>query len=144
MSKELEALQKLRDLVENLTRIDYMPTDLRNEVKELLIESYENSNGYFSQIAEALNELEDAKHNYEAMVEKFNNVVAYATKIQKELNELNKRNEPMKVLAEKHYVGFGYFKCPKCGVTISPLKIGEARYNYCPDCGKALDWSDEK
>ena len=96
MSKELEALQKLRDLVENLTRIDYVPTDLRNEVKELLIESYENSNGYFSQIAEALNELEDAKHNYEAMVEKFNNVVAYATKIQKELNELNKRNEPMR------------------------------------------------
>ena len=69
MSKELEALQKLRDLVENLTRIDYVPTDLRNEVKELLINSYEDSNGYFSQIEKALNELEDAKHNYKAWKE---------------------------------------------------------------------------
>ena len=54
MSKELEVLHKLRDLVENLTRIDYVPTDLRNEVKELLINSYEDSNGYFSQIEKAL------------------------------------------------------------------------------------------
>ena len=54
MNKEFEALQKLRDLVENLTRIDYVPTDLRNEVKELLIYSYEASNGYFSQIEKAL------------------------------------------------------------------------------------------
>ena len=50
MNKELEALQKLRHLFENLTRI----TALRNEVKELLIYSYEASNGYFSQIEKAL------------------------------------------------------------------------------------------
>ena len=61
MSKELEALQKLRDLVEYLTRVDFVPTDLRNEVKELLIKSYEDSNGLFSQIEEALNELEKAR-----------------------------------------------------------------------------------
>lgn len=54
MNKGLEALQKLRDLVEYLTRIDYVPSDLRNEVKELLIKSYKDSNGYFSQIEEAL------------------------------------------------------------------------------------------
>ena len=54
MSKELEALQKLRDLVEHLTRIDYVSTDLRNEVKELLINNYKDSNGYFAQIEEAL------------------------------------------------------------------------------------------
>ena len=58
MSKELEALQKLRDLVENLTRIDYVPTDLRDEVKALLINSYEDSNGYFSQIEKALTKLD--------------------------------------------------------------------------------------
>ena len=132
MSKELEALQKLRDLVENLTRIDYMPTELRNEVKELLINSYANSNGYFSQIAEALNELEDAKHNYEAMVEKFNNVVAYATKIQKELNELNKRNEPMKPIKQNDSFGL----CPIC-------KTDLGRTNYCETCGQRLDWSDK-
>ena len=61
MTKELEALQKLRDLVENLTRIDYVPTDLRNEVKELLINSYQESNGYFSQIEQALKRNEPIK-----------------------------------------------------------------------------------
>ena len=65
MSKELEALQKLRDLVENLTRIDYMPTELRNEVKELLIKSYEDSNGYFSRIEEALKLNEPMRPIYE-------------------------------------------------------------------------------
>ncbi len=61
MSKGLEALQKLRDLVEYLTRIDYVPTDLRDEVKELLIKSYKDSNGYFSQIEEALKRNEPMK-----------------------------------------------------------------------------------
>ena len=61
MSKELEALQKLRGLVEYLTRIDYVPTELRNEVKELLIKSYEDSNGYFSRIEEALKRNEPMK-----------------------------------------------------------------------------------
>ena len=61
MSKELEALRRLRDLVENLTRIDYVPIDLRNEVKELLIKSYKDSNGYFSQIEEALKRNEPMK-----------------------------------------------------------------------------------
>ena len=50
-----------------------------------------------------------------------------------------KRNEPMKVELVKHYVGFGYYKCPKCEKTII-----EADYNYCPDCGQKLDWSDDK
>ncbi len=61
MNKELEALQKLRDLVEYLTRIDYVPKDLRDEVKELLIKSYKDSNGYFSQIEEALKRNEPLK-----------------------------------------------------------------------------------
>ena len=68
MNKELEALQRLRDLVENLTRIDYVPTDLRNEVKELLINSYEDSNGYFSQIEEALKRNEPMKVDLETIL----------------------------------------------------------------------------
>ena len=39
-NKGLEALQKLRNLVEYLTRIDYVPRELRDEVKELLIIIY--------------------------------------------------------------------------------------------------------
>lgn len=65
--KGLEALQKLRDLVEYLTRIDYVPRDLRDEVKELLIKSYKDSNGYFSQIEEAL------KHNEKRYVNEIKN-----------------------------------------------------------------------
>jgi len=61
MSKELEALQKLRGLVEYLTRVDFVPTELRNEVKELLINSYQESNGYFSQIEQALKRNEPMK-----------------------------------------------------------------------------------
>ena len=38
-----------------------MPTDLRNEVKTLLINSYEDSNGYFSQIEKALKRNEPMK-----------------------------------------------------------------------------------
>lgn len=88
MNKGLEALQKLRDLVEYLTRIDYVPTDLRNEVKELLIKSYKDSNGYFSQIEEAL------KHN-EPMEVDLETTIS--------LNYYCKKTS---------------YKCPKCGVTI--------------------------
>jgi rubrerythrin len=73
MSKGLEALQKLRDLVEYLTRIDYVPSDLRNEVKELLIKSYKDSNGYFSQIEEAL------KHNEPMKVDSFDTSSYYGS-----------------------------------------------------------------
>lgn len=134
MNKGLEALQKLRDLVECLTRIDYVPTDLRNEVIELLIESYEDSNGYFLQIEQALNELDDAKHNYKAVEEMYNNVVAYATKIQKELNELKKRNEPMK----PNYDG-KFPECPACRKLLHSIW-----QKHCDSCTQAIDWSDEK
>ena len=50
-----------------------------------------------------------------------------------------KRNEPMKVDLVTSYDGLlGCFKCPKCGETLRRY------YNYCPDCGKALDWSDDE
>lgn len=50
-----------------------------------------------------------------------------------------KRNEPMKVDIVTSYDGLlGCFKCPKCGETLRRY------YNYCPDCGKALDWSDDE
>lgn len=138
MSKELEALQKLRDLVENLTRIDYVPTDLRNEVKELIIKSYEDSDGLFSQIEEALNELEDAKHNYRAVEEMHNNSVAYGTRIQKELNELKKRNEPMKIKHENNGIPY----CSNCERTYLRNTLGNEN-NYCGYCGQALDWSKD-
>lgn len=149
MSKELKDLQILRGLVEYLTRIDDVddvPTALKNQIIGLLIKSYEDSNGFFSQIEEALNELEDAKHNYKAVKEMYNNSVAYATNIQKELNELKKRNEPMKPLLKDMGFEHYYFYCPSCKIVVgvgNPLREALA-WNYCPDCGQKLDWRDEK
>lgn len=53
-----------------------------------------------------------------------------------------KRNEPMKVIsfdASSYYGGLGYFMCPKCEEILT-----KGYYNYCPNCGQKLDWSDEK
>ena len=77
MNKELEALQELRDLVEYLTRIDYVSTAVRNEVKELLIKSYRDSNGYFSQIEEALKRNEPMKPKVAWKNQEDEGVVAY-------------------------------------------------------------------
>ena len=55
------------------------------------------------------------------------------------LQQALKRNEPVKVNSfdpSNHYGGLGYFKCPKCGEEIT-----EGYYNYCPECGQALNWS---
>ncbi len=52
-----------------------------------------------------------------------------------------KRNEPMKVDLETKYTlpySGTYYECPRCGKRVM------RKYNYCPDCGKALDWSDDK
>ena len=42
----------------------------------------------FTLLEKALNQLEDAKHNYKVLKEMYNNAVAYASKIERELNEL--------------------------------------------------------
>ena len=37
-------------------------------------------------------------------------------------------------------LSFGdFYNCPKCGEAV----IGRC-YNYCPDCGQKLDWSDDE
>lgn len=89
----------------------------------------------YKMVENALNELEDAKHNYKAIEEMHNNSVAYGTRIQKELNELKKRNEPVKPKYEKD----GTRSCPMCDANwLTP------NFKFCSDCGQALDWSDEK
>ena len=114
MNKELEALQKLRDLVEYLTRIDYVPTDLRNEVNELLINSYEDSNGYFSQIEEALKRNEPVR----LLVHSDNYPMLEA----KSVEDYN---------YDELWCAMGY--CPICG-TKNPIAN-----NFCGDCGNKLD-----
>jgi len=56
----------------------------------------------------------------------------------KELLEVLKRNEPMRVDLETSLNGtIGCFYCPECEETL------RRSYNYCPDCGQRLDWSEQ-
>ena len=53
-----------------------------------------------------------------------------------------KLNEPMKVKLKKHLRdindGEPIGLCPNCNRFVKDI------YKRCPDCGKTLDWSDEK
>lgn len=50
------------------------------------------------------------------------------------LEKLVERDTPMKPII--HETEFGYiFDCPKCKGFINP-------FNFCPNCGQRLDWSE--
>ena len=42
--------------------------------------------------------------------------------------------------ADGHLV-YDTWICPCCG---KPYEVDYDNYNYCPDCGQKLDWSDEE
>jgi len=71
MSKELEALRSIKGTI-----ISSRMGDWGFEYR--YVSDIESTKKYFDIIEKALNELEDAKHNYKAIEEMFNNVVAYA------------------------------------------------------------------
>lgn len=130
MSKELEALK--------LLQIEYDKIDYTIDIDGVDV---------ITLLRQALNELECAQHNYGALKEFYNNATAYGARIQKELNELKKRNEPMKpiVLTELEQVRpFPQtYKTVMCGNCKNQLSYND-KSRYCPDCGQAQDWSDEK
>ena len=90
MSKELEALNILRDNHIQFTKEKYGQLD-----KEKLQNIINRKLARWDILEKALNELENAKHNYKAVEEMYKNSVAYGTKIQKELNELKKSEEEL-------------------------------------------------
>lgn len=51
--------------------------------------------------------------------------------------EKQKAVKPMKAVDEN---GFEYKSCPYCGAVVQGAGWS---FNYCPDCGQRLDWSDE-
>lgn len=125
MSKELEVLNNLRDNHIQLAKEKYAGLDAF-KLEDLIGRKLAK----WDILEKALNDLEDAKHNYKAIEEMHNNSVAYATKIQEELNELKKRNEPMKPIKDKEN-----YRCARCHHMVDN--------HYCSDCGGAVDWSDE-
>ena len=52
--------------------------------------------------------------------------------------------------AEPHFEGDGYWNgelvydtwvCPNCG---TDYEVETDKYNYCPECGQRIDWSEEE
>ena len=58
IDEKFEELSYLYDLFENITRIDYVPLEYRNEIKQLLIKAYKDGNQEFEKIHEKLKRLE--------------------------------------------------------------------------------------
>lgn len=87
MNKDLE---ELRDLVEYITRIDYVTPEVRGEVKGLLIKAYKDAEGLFAKLDKALERTEPKKAKMMERMENF-----YGT--------LQKCRRPI---------------CPKCGTSV--------------------------
>ena len=54
IDEKFEELSYLYDLFENITRIDYVPLEYRNEIKQLLIKSYKDGKQEFEKLHEKL------------------------------------------------------------------------------------------
>lgn len=39
-------------------------------------------------------------------------------------------------------IDFNYL-CPNCNTVVGDYETGDAFYKFCPDCGQALDWSEQ-
>ena len=53
--------------------------------------------------------------------------------------EALEKQKPKKPLAGIDFMGNEFRICCKCSAIV---KDGEWRANYCPDCGQAIDWSE--
>ena len=66
IDEKFEELSNLYDLFENITRIDYVPLEYREEIKKSLIKAYKDGNQEFEKIHEKLKRLEQLeKENQE-------------------------------------------------------------------------------
>ena len=83
MIKALEALGKIKETIIPSTRSNW-------ETEYYYVGSIESTRKHFHIIEQALNELEDLKHNYKAVKEMYDNAVAHATKLQEELSEFKR------------------------------------------------------
>lgn len=85
------------------------------------------------------------KHHHEKTRHKVSNAIK---------NEYTKINALEKQIPQKpEYYGDGYSdgelvydyaECPTCGKDDFEYDINDWGCNYCPNCGQALDWSEEE
>ena len=109
IDEKFEELSNLYDLFENITRIDYVPLEYREEIKQSLIKAYKDGNQEFEKIHEKLKRLEVVeKENQELLIalENKNNEI-------KQLKTLINDNKLIKVIKDKiEYLEKGVFLAP--------------------------------
>lgn len=57
------------------------------------------------------------------------------------LKELVDKSTPMKPIPLFIPMAFLPYRCPVCRTLVNHKKD---KFNYCPNCGQRLDWSEEK
>ena len=95
----------------------------------------------YTEVNQALKELE--RLQFEKLEElDYHQAARYGMQMHKILIEtkIKEREKPMKAKVDDEH---GYFTCPKCSVDWGYSTYAK-EYNYCPNCGQKLDWSDEK
>ena len=94
IDEKFEELLNLYDLFENITRIDYVPLEYREEIKQLLIKAYKDGNQEFEKIHEKLKRLEQFEKENQDLNDELESV-------HHTYNELNQTNEELNNLNEK-------------------------------------------
>lgn len=94
---------------------------------------------------------------HEQLAEWLEELKAYrAIGTQEECRAALEKQKEIKPKELKNIYPSGQYECPVCGYCVGKHKyfkstpLGETlanckmEFNYCPDCGKKLDWSDEE
>ena len=109
IDEKFEELSYLYDLFENITRIDYVPLEYREDIKKELIKAYKDGNQEFEKIHNKLKRLEVIeKENQELLIalENKNNEI-------KQLKTLINDNKLIMVIKDKiEYLEKGVFLAP--------------------------------
>lgn len=93
IDEKFEELSNLYDLFENITRIDYVPLEYREEIKQLLIKAYKDGNQEFEKIHEKLKRLEHLEKENENL--KLENFIKHLV-LNREIDKLKKAIEILK------------------------------------------------
>lgn len=104
IDEKFEELSNLYDLFENITRIDYVPLEYREEIKKALIKAYKDGNQEFEKIHEKLKRLE----KIENLRTTPNALETCLANYMNKCIELEKENQELKMIIDKHTNTIGH------------------------------------
>lgn len=101
----------LHDLFENITRIDYVPLEYREEIKKSLIKAYKDGNQEFEKIHKKLKRLEQLEKENETLKKHYNLLDStiesddrFIFELLQENKVLKDKNDYLKFLIKKYFV----------------------------------------